>query len=38
MMPADEVEKFLDLEIDNFTRDGLSAMDIARIKINKERR
>lgn len=38
LMPADEVEKFLDLEIDNFTRDGLSAMDIARIKINKERR
>lgn len=31
LMPADEVEKFLDLEIDDFTRDGLSAIDIARI-------
>lgn len=31
LLPADEVEKFLDLEIDNFKRDGLSAMDIARI-------
>lgn len=31
LMPADEVEKFLDLEIDNFTGNGLSAMDIARI-------
>lgn len=31
LMPADEVERFLDLEIDNFKRDGISAMDIARI-------
>jgi Zn-dependent peptidase ImmA (M78 family) len=31
LMPADDVEKFLDLELSNFERDGLSAMDIARI-------
>ncbi|MDO4275818.1 MAG: ImmA/IrrE family metallo-endopeptidase [Eubacteriales bacterium] len=31
LMPADEVEKFLDLEIYDFKRNGLSAMDIARI-------
>lgn len=31
LMPADEVDKFLDLEINNFEKDGLSAMDIARI-------
>lgn len=31
LMPADEVKKFLDLEIDDFKRDGLSAIDIARI-------
>lgn len=31
LMPADEVGKFLDLEIDDFVRNGLSAMDIARI-------
>ncbi len=31
LMPDNEVEKFLDLEIDNFEQNGLSAMDIARI-------
>lgn len=31
LMPEDEVDKFLDLEIVNFEKDGLSAMDIARI-------
>lgn len=31
LMPPDEVEKFLDLEIENFTKDTVSAMDIARI-------
>ena len=31
LMPADEVEKFLDLEIENFGSKDLSAMDIARI-------
>ena len=30
-MPADEMEKFLDLEIDDFARAGLSGMDMARI-------
>jgi Zn-dependent peptidase ImmA (M78 family) len=31
LMPEDEVDKFLDLEVDNFLQDGLSAMDIARM-------
>ncbi|MDD3362053.1 MAG: ImmA/IrrE family metallo-endopeptidase [Hespellia sp.] len=31
LMPADEVEKFLDLEVADFCKQGLSAMDIARI-------
>lgn len=31
LMPADEVDKFLDLEIDGFEENGLSAMDIARL-------
>lgn len=31
LMPADEVEKFLDLEIADFSKRDLSAMDIARI-------
>ena len=31
LMPDDEVEKFLDLEIEDFRIQGLSAMDIARI-------
>lgn len=31
LMPADEVERFLDLELDDFKQNGLSAMDIARI-------
>lgn len=31
LMPADEVDKFLDLEIADFKNNGLSAMDIARI-------
>ncbi len=31
LMPADEMEKFLDLEIDDFARAGLSGMDMARI-------
>lgn len=31
LMPADEVNKFLDLEIRDFDKNGLSAMDIARI-------
>lgn len=31
LMPADEVGKFLDLEILDFQRDGLTGMDIARI-------
>lgn len=31
LMPADDVEKFLDLEISDFQRKSLSAMDIARI-------
>lgn len=31
LMPADEVDKFLDLEMDNFKQNGLSAMDIAKI-------
>ncbi len=31
LMPDDEVKKFLDLEIQNFRSDSLTAMDIARI-------
>lgn len=31
LMPEDEVEKFLDLELDSFEKYGLSAIDIARI-------
>lgn len=31
LMPGDEVDKFLDLEIADFSNQGLSAMDIARI-------
>lgn len=31
LMPADVVEKFLDLELEDFKKNGLSAMDIARI-------
>lgn len=31
LMPDDEVDKFLDLEMENFTHKGLTAMDIARI-------
>lgn len=31
LMPTDEVNKFLDLELEDFVPDGLSAMDIARI-------
>ena len=31
LMPADEVEKFLDLELSDFENEGLSAMDIAGI-------
>lgn len=31
LMPLDKIEKFLDLEIINFTCNGLTAMDIARI-------
>lgn len=31
LMPADDVERFLDLELENFKQNGLSAMDIARI-------
>lgn len=31
LMPSDEVEKFLDLKIADFSNNGLSAMDIARI-------
>lgn len=31
LMPADDVGRFLDLEIVNFEKNGLSAMDIARI-------
>lgn len=31
LMPEDEVEKFLDLEMEDFEHNGLSAMDIARI-------
>lgn len=31
LMPADDVERFLDLEIADFSKTGLSAMDIARI-------
>ena len=31
LMPADEVDRFLDLEFEDFQSNGLSAMDIARI-------
>ena len=31
LMPADDVERFLDLELADFSKRGLSAMDIARI-------
>lgn len=31
LMPSDEVERFLDLEIEDFKKNSLSAMDIARI-------
>lgn len=31
LMPSDEVEKFLDLEISDFSKDTISAMDIARM-------
>lgn len=31
LMPEDEVEKFLDLELENFEKHGLSAIDIARM-------
>ncbi len=31
LMPADNVKKFIDLEIAGFNKDGLSALDIARI-------
>lgn len=31
LMPADDVDRFIDLEIQNFSEQGLSAMDIARI-------
>lgn len=31
LMPDDEVERFLDLEIEDFEKKGLSAMDIARM-------
>ena len=31
LMPSDEVDKFLDLEIEDFKEKGLSVMDIARI-------
>ena len=31
LMPEDEVDKFLDLEIVDFSKNGLTAMDIARI-------
>lgn len=31
LMPEDEVSKFLDLEIEDFEQNGLTAMDIARI-------
>ncbi len=31
LMPADDVNRFIDLEIQNFNEKGLSAMDIARI-------
>jgi len=31
LMPADDVERFLDLEVPNYDEDGLSPMDIARI-------
>ncbi len=30
-MPSDDVDRFIDLEIQNFKENGLSAMDIARI-------
>lgn len=31
LMPSDDVARFLDLEVEDFERNGLSAMDIARI-------
>lgn len=31
LMPADEVDRFLDLELEDFENNGLSAMDIARM-------
>lgn len=31
LMPSDDVDRFLDLEIEDFEQSGLSAMDIARI-------
>ena len=31
LMPSDDVDRFIDLEIENFHEKGLSAMDIARI-------
>lgn len=31
LMPADKVDKFLDLELEEFVPDGLTAMDIARM-------
>lgn len=31
LMPADDVERFLDLELEEFEHNGLSAMDIARV-------
>ena len=31
LMPADEVERFLDLQMESFNENGFSAMDIARI-------
>lgn len=31
LMPSDEVERFIDLELPNYTTNGLTAMDIARM-------
>ena len=31
LMPAEEVDRFLDLEVNDFRKNGLSAMDIARL-------
>lgn len=33
LMPADAVERFLDLELEKFRKNGLTAMDIARIML-----